>query len=180
MRSIVRYFTRYIYQDFKSLLDKIYEKEWIVYCKKPFKSSKHVIDYLGRYTHRVAISNNRIIKDENGMITFKWRDYKDKGKQKEMTITGVEFMRRFLMHILPTGFMKIRHYGFLGNRNKNTKLRLCQKLTGGKLKQLEKYKKTTAELILKITGKDITKCSCCGHPKLYSKYNLENGNAPPA
>lgn len=163
---------------FQSLIDTLYEKQWVVYCKKPFKSSSHVIEYLGRYTHRVAISNNRILKLENNTVTFKWRDYKDKNKQKEMTIPALEFMRRFLLHILPTAFTKIRHYGFFGNRNKNTKLRLCQKLTGGKLKPLEKRKLTTAEIILKITGRDITKCSCCGYSKL-SRYSLANSNAPP-
>ena len=166
-------------ENFDSLVNSLHKKEWVVYCKKPFKSSTHVIEYLGRYTHRVAISNNRILKLENDMVTFKWRDYRDNNKQKEMTISAVEFMRRFLLHILPTGLTKIRHYGFLGNRNKNTKLRLCQKLTGGKLKPLEKRKLTAAEIILKITGRDITKCSCCGHSKLHSQYSFGNSNAPP-
>lgn len=167
-------------QHFKSLLDVLYDKDWIVYCKKPFKSSSHVIEYLGRYTHRVAISNNRIIKLENDMVTFKWRDYKDGGKLKEMTILAIEFIRRFLLHILPTGFTKIRHYGFLGNRNKNTKLRLCQKLTGGKLKPLDKKRLSTAEIIFKISGRDITKCSCCGCSKQQSRDNQMYSNAPPA
>ena len=166
-------------QDFTSLMDTLYGKDWIVYCKKPFKSCSHVIEYLGRYTHRVAISNNRILKLKNGMVTFKWRDYKDGGKLKEMTISAIEFMRRFLLHILPTGFTKIRHYGFLGNRNKNTKLRLCQKLTGGKLKPLDKKRLSAAEIILKISGRDITKCSCCGCSKQQNRYNQMYSNAPP-
>jgi hypothetical protein len=114
------------------------------------------------------------------MVTFKWRDYKDDNKQKEMTIPVIEFMRRFLLHILPTGFTKIRHYGFLGNRNKNTKLRLCQKLTGGKLKPLNKEKLSAAEIIFKLTGRDITICSCCGNSRLHSQYSMGNSNAPPA
>lgn len=166
-------------QHFKSLMDTLYEKNWIVYCKKPFKSCGHVIEYLGRYTHRVAISNNRILKLDNDMVTFKWRDYKDGSKLKEMTIPAIEFMRRFLLHILPTGFTKIRHYGFLGNRNKNTKLRLCQKLTGGRLKPLVKIRLSAAEIILKISGRDITKCSCCGCCKQQSRYNQIYSNAPP-
>jgi len=166
-------------QYFQSLLDTLYEKNWIVYCKKPFKSCNHVIEYLGRYTHRVAISNNRIIKLEQDMVTFKWRDYKDNSKLKELTITAIEFIRRFLNHILPTGFTKIRHYGFLGNRNKNTKLRLCQKLTGGKLKPLDKKRLSAAEIILKISGRDITKCSCCGCSKPPWRYNQMYSNAPP-
>jgi len=166
-------------QHFQSWMDTLYEKSWIVYCKKPFKSCSHVIEYLGRYTHRVAISNNRIVKLEQDMVTFKWRDYKDNSKLKELTITAIEFMRRFLNHILPTGFTKIRHYGFLGNRNKNTKLRLCQKLTGGKLKPLDKKRLSAAEIILKISGRDITKCSCCGCSKQQSRYTQMYSNAPP-
>lgn len=166
-------------QHFQSWMDTLYEKNWIVYCKKPFKSCSHVIEYLGRYTHRVAISNNRILKLEQNMVTFKWRDYKDQSKQKEMTISAIEFMRRFLNHILPTGFTKIRHYGFLGNRNKNTKLRLCQKLTGGKLKPLVKKRLSAAEIIFKISGRDITKCACCGCSKPPCLYNQMYSNAPP-
>lgn len=148
-----------------TIRDTLYQKEWIVYCKPPFKSSKHVLNYLGRYTHRVAISNNRILKLENNQVTFKWRDYKDNNKEKILTLPAVDFMRRFLLHILPSGFTKIRHYGFLGNRNKNTKLRLCQKLTHGKLKSLHKPKLTALEIMFKVTGKDFTKCHCCekGH-----------------
>ena len=151
-----------------SLRDALYNKEWVVYCKPPFKSSKHVLNYLGRYTHRVALSNNRILKVKNDGVTFKWRDYKDNNKEKTLTLSAVEFMRRFLLHILPSGFTKIRHYGFLGNRNKNTKLRLCQKLTHGKVKPLQKQKLTALEIMFKVTGKDFTKCSCCeeGHFKL--------------
>ncbi|MCE5285445.1 MAG: IS91 family transposase [Pelosinus sp.] len=166
-------------QNFKSLMNTLYEKDWVVYCKKPFKSCGHVIEYLGRYTHRVAISNNRIINLENDMVTFKWRDYKDGSKLKEMTLSAIEFMRRFLLHILPTGFTKIRHYGFLGNRNKNTKLRLCQKLTGGKMKPLDKKRLSATEIILKISGRDITKCSCCGCTKQQYRLNQMHNNAPP-
>lgn len=104
-------------------------KEWVVYCKPPFKNAACVEEYLGRYTHRVAISNNRIIGMENGMVTFKWRDYRDSNRWKTMRISVEEFIRRFLIHILPDRFMKIRHYGLLGNRNKTEKLGLCKQLT---------------------------------------------------
>jgi len=95
--------------EFEKLLSSLYSKEWIVYCKPPFKNASRVVEYLGRYTHRVAISNNRIVSIENGNITFKWRDYKDGSKCKLMTVSADEFIRRFLIHILPSGFMKIRH-----------------------------------------------------------------------
>ena len=169
----------YNYQSFQDFMDCLYKKEWIVYCKKPFKSSTHVIDYLGRYTHGVAISNNRIVKLENDMVTFKWRDYKDNSIEKEMTLTAVEFIRRFLLHILPSGFTKIRYYCFLGNRSKNTKLRLCQKLTGGKLKPLKKQKLSAAELLFKLTGRDITLCPCCGNSKLHLQCSSATSNSPP-
>ena len=133
--------------EFENLLSSIYSKEWIVYCKPPFKNAACVVEYLGRYTHRVAISNNRIVNIENGNVTFKWRDYKDNNKCKLMTISADEFIRRFLIHILPSGFMKIRHYGLLGNRNKTTKLKLCKQLTNTPI--LLKEKISTLQLIKK-------------------------------
>ena len=141
------------------IIDSCYKKEWIVYCKPPFKSSAHVIEYLSRYTHRVAISNSRICKLENDNVIFNWRDYKDSSKIKTMTLTAIEFIRRFLLHILPSGFMKIRHYGILGNRNRNKKLVLCKKLT--KTATCKKEKLSTVQLIKKLLGRDITICPAC-------------------
>ena len=151
---------------FKMLLGQLYDRDWIVYCKPPFKNPHHVLEYLGRYTHRVAISNNRLINIEEGKVTFKWRDYRDKSKQKLMTIEGNEFIRRFLMHVLPYRFVKIRHFGILGNRNRRSKLLTCKKLTGANLSSSPK-KFTAVELLLKLTGRDITLCPCCqkGHMK---------------
>ncbi len=97
----------------ESLRDLLYKKEWIVYCKPPFKSSKHVLNYLGRYTHRVALSNNRIANVTNDHVTFKYRDYKDGNKQKLLTLSGVDFMRRFLLHILPKVLLKYGTMDFL-------------------------------------------------------------------
>lgn len=114
----------------QDLLDTCYNKEWVVYCKPPFKTAACVVEYLGRYTHRVAISNNRILKLEDGQVAFKWRDYRDSSRWKEMTVSAEEFIRRFLLHILPPGFMKIRHYGFLSSRGKQVKLLKCKRLTG--------------------------------------------------
>lgn len=153
---------KYLYdtQAFESYLSSLYKKEWVVYCKSPFKNANFVIEYLGRYTHRVAISNNHILKLENGHVSFKWRDYKDSSKWKVMTVSAVEFIRRFLIHILPPRFMKIRHYGLLGNRNKSTKLILCKKLTFTKI--LKKEKLPLLELIKKLIGKDFSICPACG------------------
>lgn len=99
--------------NFNAFLSLLYKKEWYVYCKPPFKDAACVVEYLGRYTHRVAISNSRILNIENGNVCFKWRDYKDNNKWKVMTVSAAEFIRRFLIHILPARFMKIRHYGLL-------------------------------------------------------------------
>jgi predicted Zn-ribbon and HTH transcriptional regulator len=152
----------HIESEFNSFLSKLYSKDWIVYCKPPFKNSGYVIDYLGRYTHRVAISNNRIVKFEDGKITFKYRDYRDSNKQKLMTVTAEEFIRRFLIHILPDRFMKIRHYGLLGNKNKTTKLKLCKKLTFTPNNPNPKEKLSPLQLLQKLTGKDFSICPCCG------------------
>ncbi len=148
---------------YNELIQGLYNKEWIVYCKEPFNNAECVIQYLGRYTHRVAISNERILKIEADQVTFKWRDYKDNNKMKEMTISIQEFIRRFLLHILPPHFMKIRYYGLLGNRNKKKKILRCKILTRTKIYKKEKL--PTLELLKKTLGKDFNLCPCCkkGH-----------------
>ena len=143
-----------------ALLDECYRKEWVVYCKPPFKDAACVVEYLGRYTHRVAISNNRILKLENGQVSFKWRDYRDGSHWKVMTLSAEEFIRRFLMHILPPGFAKIRHYGFLSSRGKQKKLRICKLQTGTSL--LKKEKLSTEALIQKLLGRKPSQCPSCG------------------
>jgi predicted Zn-ribbon and HTH transcriptional regulator len=160
---------------FNAFLSQLYQKEWIVYCKPPFKNASSVVEYLGRYTHRVAISNSRIVKSENGMVSFKWRDYKDNNQWKIMTVSADEFIRRFLIHILPNRFMKIRHYGFLGNRNKSTKLIVCKKLTNTPVSPF--IRASTNQLIQKIIGRDISRCPQCGSPKV--RQCLSIGKAPP-
>jgi hypothetical protein len=167
---------------FHCFIDKLYKKEWIVYCKAPFKSPEFVLEYLGRYTHRVAISNNRILSCENDKVKFKWRDYADKNKEKIMEITTEEFIRRFIMHILPSKFVKIRHYGILSNRNRSTKLEKCKKLTGANDIRIEDSikKLTIAEILLKLTGKDINICPCCKIGKMILKEKLIlKGYSPP-
>ncbi|NSA89667.1 hypothetical protein DZC18_004266 [Clostridium beijerinckii] len=118
-----------------------------------------MLQYLGRYTHRVAISDNRIIKVDNEKVVFKWRDYKDKNKEKVMSLKPAEFIRRFTMHILPDRFVKIRHYGILANRNKNLKFKRCIEIFRIKPKEVEIL--STAELFFKLTGIRIGKCKNC-------------------
>ena len=106
------------------------QKSWVLYAKKPFGSPQTVLDYLGRYTHRVALSNDRILKLENGQVTFTYRDRKDKDRLKPMPLDAQEFIRRFLLHVLPEGFVRVRHFGFLANRSKKHALPQCRKLSG--------------------------------------------------
>lgn len=116
--------------NFQSLIDSLYRLNWVVFCRKPFKSPGHVVRYLGRYTHRVAISNSRILSFDDQSVSFSWKDYKDDSKSKVMTLEAAEFARRFLLHVLPAGFVKIRHYGLLCSRNIRTKLLKCMTLSG--------------------------------------------------
>jgi hypothetical protein len=102
--------------------------KWVVYAKAPFGGPERVLDYLGRYTHRVAISNNRLLDMKDGQVTFTYKDYKHEQQQKEMILSADEFLRRFLLHVLPDGFQRIRHYGLLGNRHRAENLAHCREL----------------------------------------------------
>ena len=147
---------------FRELLDSCYNKEWIPYCKKPFDGAESVIRYLGKYTHRIAISNYRIKSITNSTVTFTAKDYKNKGQWKDVTLSGEEFIRRFLMHVPPKRFVRIRHYGLLSSRNKNLKITLCRNLLGCK-KYLSRLKDLDAPAIIRILyKKDIFKCASCG------------------
>ena len=148
---------------FQDILDSCYSKDWVVYTKKPMKDPKRVIEYLSRYTHRIAISNGRLIAHENGKVTFRYKDYKDHNKIKEMTLDEQEFFRRFMMHVLPKGFMKIRHFGFLGNRNKKERLKTARTLTNtpAPAELVIDYVK----IISKIIKRDVTVCLACGQKR---------------
>jgi hypothetical protein len=113
---------------FRGYLDPLRQKEWVVYAKPPFAGPEQVLDYVGRYTHRVAISNNRLLDIDDGKVTFRWKDYRDGNAQKTMTLAATEFIRRFLLHVLPLGLQRIRYYGILGNRYRQAKLALCRQL----------------------------------------------------
>jgi hypothetical protein len=115
---------------FARYLAPLDQREWVVYAKPPFAGPQQALEYLGRYTHRVAISNERLLAVPNGEVTFQWKDYRHKHKQKSrvMTLAVDEFIRRFLMHTLPAGFQRIRHFGFLSNRHRKEKLELCREL----------------------------------------------------
>lgn len=157
---------------FQSFLDSLYDKDWVVFSKSVFKCAHHVIKYLGRYTHRVAISDFRVKNISNNQVSFSYHDNEDGGKQKIMTLSYDEFMRRFLLHVLPHKFVKIRHYGFLSNRFRSSKVALCRKLIAkqrGTVLQIIPLL-TKFELLEKLIGKEKLCCPKCGN---YFVYNHE-------
>ena len=115
---------------FSTYLTPLRQAEWVVYAKPPFAGPKQVLDYVGRYTHRVAISNHRLLNIEDGQVQFRYKDYRHDSQQKTMTLSADEFIRRFLLHVLPGSFHRIRYYGFLGNRHRQEKLQRCRQLLG--------------------------------------------------
>jgi len=158
---------------FEAMLTDLYRHEWVVYCKPPFKNAETVIDYLGRYTHRVALSNDRLVKFKGDQVTIRYRDSDDSDKIKCMTLDAFEFIRRFLLHILPDQFMKIRHYGILSNRNRNTKLPKCKEILGVSTNQNHEGEKPTwEELLTRITGIDPRLCPHCGKGRMLLKEAL--------
>jgi hypothetical protein len=118
---------------FTAWLSPLYAKDWVVYAKPPFGGPEQVLKYLARYTHRVALSNHRLAKLEDGRVTFRYRDYADSRKEKLLTLSAEEFLRRFVQHVLPKGFMKIRHYGLLSSRQREARLQLARRLLLPKL-----------------------------------------------
>jgi hypothetical protein len=163
--------------NFNALIDCLYQSEWVVYSKKPFASAGHVLRYLGRYTHRVAISNQRILSCADNQVTFMYRDYRDRSKEKLMTVTAMEFIRRFLMHVLPPRFVKIRYYGFFSNRIRKVRIKHCQKLLGMRLHPCLKL--STRDLIIRLTGVDITLGPCCKKGHLQQYVSFFPGASPP-
>jgi hypothetical protein len=139
------------------------EAEWVVYAKRPFAGPEQVLDYVGRYTHRVAISNHRILGIAEGNVTFRYKDYRHEAQQKTMILQAEEFIRRFLLHVLPDGFQRIRYYGFLGNRYREQKLAHCRELLGmptpepPTLETAKDYRERYEELI----GSSLWQCPVC-------------------
>ena len=153
---------------FAQLIKTCRKVEWVVYAKPPFGGPQQVLDYLGRYTHRVAISNNRLISLDNGRVTFRWKDYQAGNKQKHMTLDAEEFIRRFLLHVLPAGFVRIRHYGWLANAQRGQKLALCRKLLG--VEQPEEEPQASAqnlgETSERFTAASFMVCPVCGRGRM--------------
>jgi len=153
---------------------KLYNKSWVVFAKQPFGGPEQVIEYLGRYTHKVAISNHRITSIENNAVSFRYKDYADAGKHKEMTLPATEFLRRFCMHILPKGFRKIRHYGFLSNRCSQA-FKQQQLQMGIVIKPQSTEWKAIAKDKLHFNADE---CPCCKKGKMMEVLSFDN-NGPP-
>ena len=141
--------------------------EWVVYAKPPFAGPQQVLDYVGRYTHRVAISNNRLLALENGSVTFRWKDYRHSSQPKTMTLTADEFLRRFLLHVLPDGLQRIRYYGFLGNRYRAQKLTRCRQLLGmAAPPENSGAPQDYRDRYERLTGSSLRECPSCGQGRM--------------
>ena len=153
-------------QNFQQLINSVSNTKWIAYAKRPFAGPQQVLEYLGRYTHRVAISNNRIISIDNGRVTFTYRDRQKDNEIKKMTLVADEFIRRFLLHVLPKGLMKIRYFGFLSHTNKKEQIPLIRNLIDPYATLPEKINESINEMMLRLTGIDITCCPQCKKGKM--------------
>lgn len=168
---------KFLGNEYKKLKNKLYAKKWIVDVRDPVKSPEHVLEYLARYTHRVAIANSRITALKDGIVTFKINNRKQ-NRTEQITITAVEFIRRFLLHSLPKGFVRIRYYGFLANRNRVENLNNIRRLM--EMPPLpEKENASLEEMMLQLTGIDITVCPCCNKGKMQLVVEIPRRRAPP-
>jgi hypothetical protein len=147
---------------FARYLAPLRDKKWVVYAKAPFGGPQHVLEYLGRYTHRVAISNWRLLALENGQVSFEWKDYRDGNQSKVMTLPVDEFIRRFLQHALPPGFQRIRYYGFLANCHRQAKLALCRQLLATAASQLLPQPADCRDWLAALTSTNLRLCPQCG------------------
>ena len=169
---------------FRSYIVSTRAKDWVVYAKAPFAGPQKVLNYLARYTHRVAISNHRLLNIDDGNVQFRWRDYRDHNRKKVMTLTAAEFLRRFLLHALPGGFQRIRYYGFLANRYRKQKLVRCRALLG--MASASEHAPATKSVDYRdryeaLTGVSLRECPVCvtGTMRLQRRLSPQ-GRAPPS
>ena len=145
---------------FQTLKSELLNHHWVVYAKPPFRGAKSVLAYLGHYTHKIAISNHRLVSFDDKTVRFRWRDYADGNRQKIMQLDADEFLRRFFLHVLPLGFTRIRHYGLLANRNRDKNLTQCRALLGQNA-PLPSEPESAIDLIKRLIGIDVTACPHC-------------------
>lgn len=150
---------------FTGFLGVLRTADWIVYAKAPFAGPEQVLRYLGRYTHRVALSNDRLVDHRDGRVRFRWRDYADHDRVKTLTLDADEFLRRFLLHVVPRGFMRIRHFGLLANRTRRAMLTRCRALLGQPPVD-DAPLESVADLMHRLTGTDLARCPVCGEGRM--------------
>jgi hypothetical protein len=169
-------------REFSRYLTPARQAEWVVYAKRPFAGAQQVLDYAGRYTHRVAISNNRLLDIDAGQVQFQWKDYRDDNRQKTMTLSAEEFIRRFLLHTLPDGFQRIRYYGFLGNRYRQEKLARCRQLLHMKPPMAAPtetgMQKDYRDRHEALTGSSLRECPACHRGHMFTVQTLPAGRSP--
>ncbi len=154
---------------FARYLAPVAQAEWVVYAKPPFGGPEHVLEYLGRYTHRVAIANSRLVEFTDGHVAFKWKDYRHESRNKVMTLDAQEFTRRFLLHVLPSGFQRIRHYGLLANCHCQAKLERCRELLQAPAPEMSATPDEPADYrdrYERLTGMSLRDCPHCGHGQM--------------
>ena len=166
---------------FRRYLAPLRKAEWVVFAKPPFAGPRQVLDYVGRYTHRVAISNNRLIDIEDGAVRFRWKDYRHGNRQKVMTVSADEFIRRFLLHVLPEGFHRIRYYGFLGNRYRAQKLAHCRDLLGMPVPEPsdDASERDYRDRYEDLTGHSLRQCPACRQGQMIIIEIFDGVTGPP-
>ena len=153
-------------QAFAKYLAPVADADWVVYAKKPFGGPEKVLEYLGRYTHRVAISNNRLLDFADGQVTFQWKDYRHDSQPKTMRMDAAEFTRRFLLHVLPSGFQRIRQYGLLANCHREIKLAQCRQLLQAPPPPPPDEPADYLDQYQRLTGLSLLDCPKCGHGQM--------------
>ena len=164
--------------EFAGYLAPLRKAEWVVYAKAPFAGPQQVLDYVGRYTHRVAISNHRLLDIDAGHVRFQWKDYRNKGQQKAMTLSAEEFIRRFLLHALPDGFQRIRYYGLLGNRYRQQKLARCRHLLGMAPPIEAPVPEDYRDQHERLTGSSLRECPLCHRGRMVMVETLTPHRSP--
>ena len=163
--------------NFALFLRRMRKSDWVVYAKPPFGGPERVLDYLGRYTHRVAISNQRLKALQGDQVTFAYKDYRQPDRPKAMVLSATEFLRRLLLHVLPNGFQRIRYYGFLANRQRADALALCRELLDSSA-PASPERLSYPERLKQLTGKDVLRCPICKIGQMVRIREFDRGTEP--
>ena len=163
---------------FARYLAQTRQSDWVVYAKPPFGGPQQVLDYLGRYTHRVAISNNRLLRISEDTVTFRWKDYRNHRPHSVMRLSGEEFCRRFLLHVLPEGLQRIRHYGLLSNRHAHTKLHRCRELLAQAPTASRQPRQDYRDRYEQLTGRSLRRCPACSRGQMHRIHSFRPGALP--